>query len=281
MISLARGTVPLSRGRFTLSKCILTGAMPRRPFVTTSLRRPLLLLTGSRTVHAATVVLACVGGATFAAGRVGAAQMEAPPVTNASKIAGEKSLVDELLERIFGKSRDDDDDDADEDDADEDDAEEFTPGRGKPVHVPLDPEILASLPVIPLSQVQNSPSSHRSPDDPLLVTHEGIVYDVSSFAAHHPGGRDLLLTAGGLDLSHFFRNYAVHGRSDKAARWLAPLAVGKLSDADRRAAEAGATAAVHVERRHRWLTRARRRIVWVAATLPLWMTVRTCVRWVG
>eukprot|EP00804_Cyclotella_cryptica_P003752 CCRYP_008922-RA/>CCRYP_008922-RA protein AED:0.11 eAED:0.11 QI:0/0/0/1/1/1/4/0/450 len=41
------------------------------------------------------------------------------------------------------------------------------------------------------------------------------------------------------------------------------------------------TAKVHVERRHVWLNKAWRRIVFVATTLPLWMTVRMTVRMVG
>ena len=151
-------------------------------------------------------------------------------------------------------------------------------GPGKPVHVPLDPELLASLPTIPLSQLTN-PSGEFA--NRHLVSHEGIVYDIAEFLNHHPGGKDLALTASGLDLSHFFNNYTVHGESEKAAGWLASMAVGKLSEEDARASKERTNAAVHVERRHRWLHRARRRIVLVTATLPLWMTVRTAVRMVG
>jgi cytochrome b involved in lipid metabolism len=35
------------------------------------------------------------------------------------------------------------------------------------------------------------------------------VYDVTSFAGDHPGGKELLRTAAGLDLGHFFANYTV------------------------------------------------------------------------
>ncbi len=57
-----------------------------------------------------------------------------------------------------------------------------------------------------------------------------------------------MLTASGLDMHHFFANYTVHGNTDKAAKWL---------------------------------TKARTRIVVIAATLPVWMTVKSCVRLVG
>ena len=54
----------------------------------------------------------------------------------------------------------------------------------------------------------------------------------TEFAAHHPGGKGLLRTAAGMDMQHFFENYLVHGQTDKAANWMGPLAVGKLSKAD-------------------------------------------------
>lgn len=151
-------------------------------------------------------------------------------------------------------------------------------GPGKPVKVQIDPELLASLPIIPLSQL-DSPSGQFAGRH--LVSHEGIVYDITEFINHHPGGKDLALTAIGLDLSHFFNNYTVHGESDKAANWLAGMAVGKLSESDAVKSKERTNAAIHVERRHVWLNRARRRIVLLTATLPFWMTVRSAVRVVG
>lgn len=41
----------------------------------------------------------------------------------------------------------------------------------------------------------------------MWVTYNGVVYDVTSFIEHHPGGKGLILTAGGYDLGHFFENY--------------------------------------------------------------------------
>ena len=187
------------------------------------------------------------------------------------------------MEKVFGTTRAPDDnvkdherkDSTDNDNDNETEQDNHNEGPGKRVKVQLDPETLASLPLLPLSAVQN-PS-----DGQLLVTHEGIIYDVTEFANHHPGGRDLLLTATGLDLSHFFNNYTVHGNTNKASEWLASMAVGRLSSEDAALSKSTTTSVVHVERRHRWLNKARRRIVFVAATLPLWMSVRTCVRWVG
>lgn len=151
-------------------------------------------------------------------------------------------------------------------------------GPGKPVKVQLDPELLSSLPILPLS-VLDSPSAEFK--NRHLVSHEGIVYDITEFLNHHPGGYDLANTATGLDLSHFFNNYTVHGESDKAANWLASMAVGRLSEQDAKYSKVRTNAAVHVKRRHVWLNKARRRIVLVTATLPFWMTVRTAVRMVG
>merc|ERR1719253_463736 len=152
-------------------------------------------------------------------------------------------------------------------------------GPGEHVRVPLDPELLDSLPIIPLATIHDP--SGGDYEGRLLVSHEGVVYDVTEFANHHPGGRDLLLTASGLDLGHFFDNYTVHGNTTKAADWLAGMAVARLSREDALHARRGTDSVVHVERRHAWLNRARRRIIFVAATLPAWMTVRSCVRLVG
>ena len=123
-------------------------------------------------------------------------------------------------------------------------------------------------------------AQHDSADSCWLVI-SGVVYDVTEFAQHHPGGRDLLLTAAGLDLDHFFGNYAVHGLTPKAAQWLAPLAVGRLTEADALRARELSNPEAHVERRMTLLGGARRKIVLIAATLPFWMAIRGAVRLVG
>lgn len=70
-------------------------------------------------------------------------------------------------------------------------------------------------------------------------------------------------------------------QSGKAARWLAPLAVGRLSTADalRSREESGPEA--HVRSRMQLLGRARRKLLLVTASLPAWLTVRAFVRMVG
>jgi predicted NAD/FAD-binding protein len=151
-------------------------------------------------------------------------------------------------------------------------------GPGKRVVVPLDQETIDSLPFLPLSVVRSPDGEYKGR---LLVSHGEIVYDVTEFADNHPGGKDLLMTSVGLDLGHFFDNYTVHGNTDKAAKWLAGMAVGRLTEEDAILARHGTDSVVHVERRHVWLGKARRRVVFVAATLPMWMTVRSCVRFVG
>ncbi|KAL7535031.1 hypothetical protein ACHAXR_008423 [Thalassiosira sp. AJA248-18] len=231
-------------------------------------------------------ITGCVVGASVATGgwHNAVAHAEAAPSKMDEETA---SLMDELMEFLGVKSSDgdnnnkanDDDDDSTNDEAknDEDEAS-ATGGPGKPVKVPLDPELIESLPTLPLSMVQNPTGEYANR---LLVSHDGIVYDVTEFVHHHPGGKDLLLTATGLDLSHFFDNYTVHGNTDKAAGWLASMAIGKLSQNDANLARERTNSVVHVERRHKWLNKARRRIVFIAATLPMWMTVRSCVRFVG
>ena len=151
-------------------------------------------------------------------------------------------------------------------------------GPGKPVLVQLDPELLDSLPTLPLSIVTHPTGEYKHHH---LVTYNGIIYDITEFIHHHPGGKDLVLTASGLDLHHFFANYTVHGNTTKAAEWLSSMAIGKLSAEDAILSKSRTTTSVHVERRHQWLNHARSRIVVIAATLPIWMTVRSCVRFVG
>jgi len=91
----------------------------------------------------------------------------------------------------------------------------------------------------------------------------------------------LLRTAAGLDLKHFFENYTIHGLSDKAANWLAPLAVGKLTPEDAEIIAAETTPEVHVKKRHVVLGRHRRKTLLVAATLPIWILLRNIVRLIG
>ena len=165
--------------------------------------------------------------------------------------------------------------------AEEGEEETCHSGPGKKVRVPLDPDVVADLPLMDLDYVREHNGLTKTTDGRLLVTYDGIVYDVTEFANHHPGGRDLLLTAAGLDLDHFFGNYAVHGQTDKAAQWLAPLAVGRLSEADAVRARQLSTPEAHVDKRMTILGKARQKIIVVAATLPVWMTLRSVIRFVG
>ena len=130
---------------------------------------------------------------------------------------------------------------------------------------------------IPLDEVL----SHCTEEKGLWVTYDGYVYDVTPFINNHPGGRELLLTAGGLDLDHFFTNYKVHMQSEKAMNYLDGMRIGKLSAADAKRAKARTTAALHVERRLEVLAAARRRMLLVVATMPLWLLLRTILRLIG
>jgi len=237
-------------------------------------------------------IAGCVTGANLAAGmyKMPMTQMEAPKKDADKKIDAEtQSLLDDLMEFLGVKSSKQQEEEssaaADEQSAEDGkeqaadhDATDTSCGPGKRVKVPLDPELVESLPTLPLSEVSKPTGENKGK---MLVSHEGIIYDVTEFVNHHPGGKDLLLTANGLDLGHFFDNYTVHGNSDKAAGWLQSMAIAKLSPEDAKASRERTTAVIHVEQRHVWLNKARRRIVFIAATLPMWMTVRGCVRLVG
>ena len=270
----AVGTGTATGGRTTIATARAASLVHRRRLASSASAavRP-----GGRTAALfASAAAGCVAGAS-----AGLVQAESPPTASAGRIDDEtRSILDEVASWLgLGEDKNGDEPTDDEMD-DEESTEESDEGRGpgKPVNVPLDPDLVTSLPVLPLSSVSSPTGDLRGR---TLVTHGGIVYDITDFLNEHPGGRDLVMTAAGCDLGHFFDNYTVHGESDKAAGWLAGMAVGRLTDEDAEKARGGTDAVVHVRRRFGILAKARRRIVFVAASLPLWMTVRTCVRVVG
>eukprot|EP00756_Hemistasia_phaeocysticola_P007731 Hpha_TRINITY_DN14378_c0_g1::TRINITY_DN14378_c0_g1_i1::g.86587::m.86587 len=118
---------------------------------------------------------------------------------------------------------------------------------------------------------------HRSAGS-LWVTYKGEVYDVTEFLKLHPGGHDLLLSAGGLDLGHFFSAYTVHLRSDKALEWLQSYKIGRLSPEDARRAEEYTTTKLRLERRDGVSRSSTRRLGLVILTAPIWFLLRLCVR---
>lgn len=123
-------------------------------------------------------------------------------------------------------------------------------------------------------------SKHQTAES-LWVTYEGYVYDVTPFLDVHPGGRELLLTAGGMDLHHFFTNYTVHTQSAKAMNYLESMRVGRLSSSDAAKAKADSTTEKHVDARRRVLSAARRRLVLVVLTAPIWLSIRFVLQVVG
>jgi len=265
-------------------------AFNSRSGTTRSLSTTLRSITSTGLVRSnnSTLLISCLTGcltgisiATYNGSKI-VAHMEGVPTTNSDKMDEEtQSFMDEVMGYLGlnnSKSNDKSDDSTEESDEQSTNPNEDSEGPGKPVKVNLDPELLASLPTLPLSIVQNPTGEYKNR---MLVTYQGIIYDITEFINHHPGGKDLILTANGLDLSHFFNNYTVHGNTDKAAHWLSNMAIGKLSTEDAIKSKEGTNSVVHVQRRHYWLNKARRRIVFIAATLPMWMTVRSCVRMVG
>lgn len=141
----------------------------------------------------------------------------------------------------------------------------------------MTPEEKKNLPLFSLEEVQK----HKAPEDGIWVTYNGFVYDVTPFVMHHPGGKELLLTAGGLDLEHFFEHYKVHTKTDKAISYLDGMKIGRLTAADARRAVRFTTPQMHVERRMKVLGNARFRLSFVVALLPLWLLLRTVIRFIG
>ena len=133
-----------------------------------------------------------------------------------------------------------------------------------------------ALPLMSLADVKQHTGA-----DSLWVTYNGFVYDVTAFVNQHPGGKELLLTAGGLDLHHFFTHYKVHTKSDKAINFLDGMKIGRLSSFEAKLATDGTTAEAHVASRMRVLRSAHMRLVAVVALLPFFLLVRALIRLVG
>lgn len=191
------------------------------------------------------------------------------------------SADDSLWSKLFGSSssskKEEDDAPSQGDSGDEEgNKDSCHSGPGKRVKVVLEEDVVKDLPVMSLKEVQKCTTAKR-----MLVTYEGIVYDVTQFVNEHPGGAELLKTAAGLDLDHFFGNYTVHGQTEKAAQWLAPLAVAKLTPEEAVLSREMTTPEAHVERRAQMLKQKRRNIILVASTLPFWLTVRSVIGWIG
>ena len=77
-------------------------------------------------------------------------------------------------------------------------------------------------------------SSHNNLDSGIWVTYKNGVYDITSFLANHPGGRERLMLAAGKDLSEFWTipAYRQHFRSPLAFELLEDMRVGTLHTDD-------------------------------------------------
>jgi len=138
-------------------------------------------------------------------------------------------------------------------------------------------DVVSELPFISLDEVRK----HKTEADQIWVTYNGMVYDVTSFADHHPGGKELLVTAGGLDLGHFFDNYVLHTKTDKAQNYLDGMVIGRLSDEDAQLSRQETTPDVHVTRRFAVLDQARLSMLFIISSVPVWIGIRSIVRFIG
>ena len=188
----------------------------------------------------------------------------------------EAPLLDRLQQMLFSSSSSKKEDDKGESTSAVSSTDGGEEEKKKRVVVELEDEVVAELPEMSWEEVQKCDGINE--DGRMLVVYDGIVYDVTEFANAHPGGKELLRTAAGNDLEHFFENYTVHSQTDKAAQWLAPLAVGKISSGQ---TVTKTTPQEHVHKRHVLLNKARKQILWIASSLPFWIGVRSLVSLVG
>lgn len=83
-----------------------------------------------------------------------------------------------------------------------------------------------SFPIISRHTVKQ----HTSESKGIWVTHNEGVYDLTSFIANHPGGKDKILLAGGRDLSELWQQlpFQLHYRSPLALELLEEYRIGTL-----------------------------------------------------
>ena len=73
-------------------------------------------------------------------------------------------------------------------------------------------------------------SAHRTASD-LWVASRGKVYDVTTFAARHPGGAEVLVGHGGEDVTELMQALEPHRHSKAAYAMLDQYCIGELAGA--------------------------------------------------
>ncbi|XP_068671536.1 fatty acid 2-hydroxylase-like [Montipora capricornis] len=81
----------------------------------------------------------------------------------------------------------------------------------------------ASLPLFSVEDVQ----LHNKEND-AWITHRGKVYDVSDFLERHPGGKDILVSYAGQDVTTLMTQPEIHQHTSFAYGWLGKYQIGRL-----------------------------------------------------
>lgn len=81
----------------------------------------------------------------------------------------------------------------------------------------------SSLPIFSVEDVQQ----HNKEGD-AWITHRGKVYDVSDFLERHPGGKDILLSYAGQDVTTLMTQEDIHEHTSFAYGWLGKYQIGRL-----------------------------------------------------
>ena len=81
----------------------------------------------------------------------------------------------------------------------------------------------ASLPLFSVEDVQ----LHNKEKD-AWITHRGKVYDVSDFLERHPGGKDILVSYAGQDVTTLMTQPEIHQHTSFAYGWLGKYQIGRL-----------------------------------------------------
>ena len=91
----------------------------------------------------------------------------------------------------------------------------------------------ASVEIKPLLR-RHTVQQHATEETGLWVTHNEGVYDLSSFVANHPGGKEKILLAGGKDLSEFWQQmpFQLHYKSPLVFELLEEYRIGTLHPDD-------------------------------------------------
>eukprot|EP00980_Cylindrotheca_fusiformis_P014432 scaffold3844_cov105-Cylindrotheca_fusiformis.AAC.8 len=93
---------------------------------------------------------------------------------------------------------------------------------------------MESYPVYTAEQVAENDGTNGKP---VWMSYGGVVYDVTSFIANHPGGSEKIMMAAGASIEPYWHSYQQHFASDLPIRLMEHMVIGRLDEDDQAAVD--------------------------------------------